>query len=44
MPINTLDFHSKTKTILSTDTKVIKLTNMDSGSNFTSIEPGFNIN
>ena len=44
MPINTLEFHEKTKTIISTDSKVIKMTLLDSGSNFTSIEPGYKIN
>lgn len=44
LPINSLDFHPKTKTIVSTDTKVIKISHMDSGKSFTSVEPGYQIN
>jgi len=44
LPINTIKFHEKTRNILSSSERIIKINNKDSGKVFTSVEPSSGIN
>ncbi|KAL4470292.1 hypothetical protein ABPG74_011903 [Tetrahymena malaccensis] len=44
MPINTIKFHEKTRNVLSSNERVIKVNNKDNGKVYTSIEPNSGIN
>ena len=44
LPINTIKFHEKTRMVLTSSKKIIKINNKDSGSVFTNIEPKSEIN
>lgn len=43
-PINSIKFHEKTRSVLSSNQRVLKINNKDSGKVFTSIEPSSGIN
>ncbi|XP_030575465.1 nucleolar protein 10 [Archocentrus centrarchus] len=44
LPINSLNFHNQLDLVLSSDSKIIKIWNKDTGKLFSSIEPQTNIN
>ncbi|EGR30754.1 nucleolar protein 10, putative [Ichthyophthirius multifiliis] len=44
LPINTIAFHEKSRNIISSNERVIKINNQDNGKVFTSIEPNSGIN
>lgn len=44
LPINTIKFHEKTRSVLSSNERIIKINNKDNGKVFTSVEPQSGIN
>lgn len=44
LPINTINFHGRSRTILSSSKKVIKINNRETGQLFTNLEPSAEIN
>lgn len=44
LPINSIKFHEKSRTVLSSNERILKINNKETGKVFTSIEPNSSIN